>query len=467
MLSKLHYYIIIFFLFIVFQCFSQQGIENLIVNEILISGNKITREKIILRELTFHKEDTILKTEIGDIFLINEENLLNTSLFNYVSIDTIFIKPRFINIAIRIEERWYIWAYPILEHADRNLSNFIKEKDWNRINYGGFLYCQNFRGRNELLKIKVRYGYKEQFAIAYDIPYFDKHQKIGLSFLISHNRQKEIAFNTVANKLAYYKDNNDFVFTSNNASIEYVYRNKLYFRHYLSANYSNSNIIDTIIDLNTNFFDNSINNQEYISLNYTFIYDKRNLIYYPTKGYYTGFNISKNGLGIFNNKQIDYTEVKAEFRKYFSLNKRLFYAFKIKGSKTIGENNSYYLYNALGYSEILRGFEYSVIDGQDYAVFNHSIKWNVLPQKVVNIKAIPFSKLNKIHYSLYTGLFFDSGYVRDTKFILENNFMANQYLYSGGIGFDLVTYYDRVFRLEFSINKFGETGIFIHFTAAI
>ena len=45
--------------------------------------------------------------------------------------------------------------------------------------------------------------------------------------------------------------------------------------------------------------------------------------------------------------------------------------------------------------------------------------------------------------------------------------MANQYLYSGGIGFDLVTYYDRVFRLEFSINKFGETGIFIHFAAAI
>ncbi len=33
----------------------------------------------------------------------------------------------------------------------------------------------------------------------------------------------------------------------------------------------------------------------------------------------------------------------------------------------------------------------------------------------------------------------------------------------GGFGLDIVTYYDLVFGVEFSINRSGDQGFFIHF----
>ena len=44
----------------------------------------------------------------------------------------------------------------------------------------------------------------------------------------------------------------------------------------------------------------------------------------------------------------------------------------------------------------------------------------------------------------------------------DNNSLVNDFLYSTGIGFDLVTYYDQVYRLEFTLNSLGKTGIFLH-----
>jgi hypothetical protein len=43
------------------------------------------------------------------------------------------------------------------------------------------------------------------------------------------------------------------------------------------------------------------------------------------------------------------------------------------------------------------------------------------------------------------------------------NNMSNSFLYGTGVGLDFVTYYDKVFRFEYSVNAKGEGGIFIHF----
>jgi hypothetical protein len=45
--------------------------------------------------------------------------------------------------------------------------------------------------------------------------------------------------------------------------------------------------------------------------------------------------------------------------------------------------------------------------------------------------------------------------------------LSGQWLGGGGAGIDLVTYYDRLLRVEYSINRMGETGLFIHFMASI
>ena len=67
---------------------------------------------------------------------------------------------------------------------------------------------------------------------------------------------------------------------------------------------------------------------------------------------------------------------------------------------------------------------------------------------------------------MYLNIFSDIAYVEDNQFQL-NNSLSNELLFGSGIGLDLVTYYDKVLRLEYSMNKMKETGFFVHFIAPI
>ena len=42
--------------------------------------------------------------------------------------------------------------------------------------------------------------------------------------------------------------------------------------------------------------------------------------------------------------------------------------------------------------------------------------------------------------------------------------LANTFLWSSGVSLDYVTYYDKLLRIEFSINHLGEKGVFLHFS---
>src|SRR5687767_3239840 len=98
--------------------------QSVTIRSIELYGLRRTKEKIVLRELTFTTGDSILQTEIGDVFERNQNNLLNLGLFNEVDLnikewDT---EKREIDIVIEFSESWYIYAVPIAEIADRNFN---------------------------------------------------------------------------------------------------------------------------------------------------------------------------------------------------------------------------------------------------------------------------------------------------------------------------------------------------------
>ncbi|HOP04917.1 MAG TPA: POTRA domain-containing protein, partial [Tenuifilaceae bacterium] len=45
-----------------------------IVSKITISGNRITKDRVILRELTFSVNDTLFSSQIHDVLAQNKEN---------------------------------------------------------------------------------------------------------------------------------------------------------------------------------------------------------------------------------------------------------------------------------------------------------------------------------------------------------------------------------------------------------
>jgi len=104
------------------------------------------------------------------------------------------------------------------------------------------------------------------------------------------------------------------------------------------------------------------------------------------------------------------------------------------------------------------------MDGQAFALLKTNLKFEILPKKHYHARFIPLTKFATIPYAFYLNLYGDAGYAKDRMFD-EYNPLTNSFQYSYGGGIDFVTYYDMVFRFEYSFNKLGESGFFLHFTS--
>ena len=171
-----------------------------IVNQIIIVGNKTTKQKIILRELEFKSGDTLTNQEFSVAITQSKKNILNTSLFNFAKFDVALIDSVNANVIIQLTERWYVFPLPIFEIDDNNFNTWFRTKDLSRINYGMHLTHYNFRGRKEKLILTAMYGFTERYRIRYEVPYLTASQKLGLAVDISYNRRDEIAYNSFNNE---------------------------------------------------------------------------------------------------------------------------------------------------------------------------------------------------------------------------------------------------------------------------
>ena len=63
--------------------FINNSVSSQEIAEINVIGNKTTKLKIILRELTFKVGDTIFPKDTANHTTNSENNLFNTSLFNF------------------------------------------------------------------------------------------------------------------------------------------------------------------------------------------------------------------------------------------------------------------------------------------------------------------------------------------------------------------------------------------------
>ena len=79
--------------------------EFIIINGIGVIGNKTTKSHIILRELPFSVNDTIARADMEAKLKSAKENILNTSLFNFVRVDTITSANERVNVLISVAER--------------------------------------------------------------------------------------------------------------------------------------------------------------------------------------------------------------------------------------------------------------------------------------------------------------------------------------------------------------------------
>lgn len=451
------------FLLLMFLKTEAQNLDSLFLEKIEISGNKKTKIRVIEREIPIETGDYFSKTYLEEILVKVNNNLKNTGLFNFVNVHLIE-NGELVILKIDLEERWYFWPYPILEHADRNVNAWLSDDPLRKLNYGLSFTQYNFRGRDEILRFKVRLGYKEQFAAEYSSPAFDKNRDFGLNIKAAWFRQHKAPVQTIKNDLLFFEDENNFVKTYSDYEIGLTYRPEIYLKSYLTVGYNTMNVSDELLLQNQNYSFSENTNTDFFKVRYTFIFDKRDYIYFPTNGY--SFRISGENKFFPNQLSQKYLfELITDARVFTKISNRVFLANGLVAKKSLNKPQPYFMKEGFGFEYNLRGYEYYVIDGNNFSLNSNSLYYNILPMKIREFSFIPFDKFRKIHYSLYANLFFDTGMVFD-KYAVDDS-MLNEFLYSFGAGMNLVTYYDRVFRIDFSVNKKLEPGIYIHFVSPI
>ena len=468
--QTLKFSLLLFFLFkLCILSFSQVDTSKInVVKEIKIIGNKTTKENIIIREIPFKIGDTILVANIKQVLARTESNLLNTLLFNFVTVEPVYFNETLISIYITVEERWYWWPIPIFNVEEANFNTWWVNKDRDKINYGLFMAKENFRGRKETIMFKLQGGYTEEVGVKYVIPYINKNKTNGLSLRFSYSRNHEANYNITNNNIDFYRSDSLYVKKEIQTNIGYELRPKLYNKHIFQIEYTNIHVVDSVVLLNNDYLSNKRSAMEFFSLYYAFKRDKRNFKSYPTTGYYYDFSVNKDGLGLLN-QQLNSLFFTSQLRKYWQISNRFFGAASIKAKLTPKES-PYYFYNTLGFNnDFVRGYELYAIGGAHFGIVKTQLKYALVKNKVFKIQsahADKFSKFNKIPLEIYLGTYFDSGYF-DSTINNKNNSLMNTALYGGGVSIDFVSYYDAVFRLEYSINKLNQTGLYLHFIAPI
>jgi outer membrane protein assembly factor BamA len=457
---------------------------KVIVDTILLNGNKLTKSAIIRRELSFREGDTITATQLNDELIRSKQNLLNTSLFNFVTfflrnprdlnadfaIDTSHVSDGYCHCVVRVDlrERWYLWPQPIIQIFEQNINTWAQHPTLDRLSYGLYLSRYNVFGKKQILTITLRMGYAEQYGVSYTIPYIDKKQRGGLTFSGYYTRTHEVPYASFDNKYLFYRDDHFRVREEINARAGYSYRLGIYTTLTFEVRYNRAQISDTLLRLTDNYLFGNRAVMEYLALNLSYILDHRDSKPFPLKGYYISSSLTKTGLGILSNEKVDLWQLGLNLRRYWQLSGRLYAGVAFKGRLYSNANVPFYLQNTLGYRDYVRGYEYYVMQGQSFSLLKNEVRYEIVKPHVKKIAFLPLEKFNTFHYALYAGVFADLGYLQNNDNpVMNMNTLCNALLFGYGAGVDLVTYYDVVLRVEYAFNRNGENGLFFHLNSPL
>ena len=446
-------YVLFFFLSIAF-AFSAQA--QITIRSITIQGNNKTKNYIIQRELPYRIGSIVSADSLEAMNTLAQHQLVNTSLFNEVKLEAIMVDSTTADVLIHVKERWYLFPIPYFRWVDRNFSQWWNQQNRSleRVNYGLNFRQSNFSGNNDRLVIGLITGYTQQAIVRYQIPFIDKKLQWGIGAGVQYYTQKEINYNTIADKQVFYKSN-QILRDGFRANANLTYRPSLFERYNFQLGLGEENIANEAFLKAPQLLPNFSTSMRY--LDFTIGYAKTKFDYnaYPTKGASVDIAWYQR---LANNAPLS----SFQWRNIWahSFNKTNFIFTETNTQIKFLPNQNYLDQKLLGYGNLqMSGLEYYVVDGNAASVgkfsFHHNIGTITLRNPVTK-KFLP-----EVKYHFWLKLFTQLGYVYSEK-ALNQNKLTNTLLRTAGIGVDIISIYDFVFKIDYSVNQLGDKGLYLH-----
>ncbi|MBC8109608.1 MAG: BamA/TamA family outer membrane protein [Verrucomicrobia bacterium] len=461
--------------------FAQETKAFVVIDSIKLEGNKNTRHFVIIRELDIKLGDTIPLSCRDSLFISNRNRILNTQLFHTAELCLQYKDSLRANLLVKVRERWYIFPNIIFELADRNFNEwwYNRNHDLRRTNYGLRFTHKNMWGRAELLRLTVQSGFTRRYDFSYDIPYIDRTLKNGLSFSAAYSENKQAAFRsgtiepvgeTRNNVLEFYPKTLDeaqqIQRTRFESGITYTRRSKFYLSHNLEFGYRYNTISNELALRNPDYFLNGRTIQQYFYLAFNVTFDKRDIQAYPLNGDIFSFNASR--LGLRKSDDIDIFSVSANYAMYRPLGKKYYWSAGLQARYSTPGLQPYANFRAMGFGlTYVRGYDLYVIDGNHFGLAKFTLKREIIKFEKSFPKLIPIPEFQTIPFNIYLKTYFDTGYVVDQTNNVYNSRLANRWIYGGGGGIDIVTFYNLVIGLDYTVNRENERRFFFRLTRDI
>lgn len=429
------------------------------INKIIISGNKKTKESIILREIPLKEGEAYPLSVLVKRFEDARRQLMNTALFHNVVVAAKDFEGNNLNVAVDLKERWYLFPFPYFKPVDRNLNQWLVEQkaSLSRVNYGVKLLYGNATGRNDKLKFYLYGGYTKQFSIGYDRLYFDKQMKWGIKVFTAIGKNREINYNTISDKQAFLKNNDEYLRNFFNTQLELTHRKAINTRHSFGIGYTFEKIHDTVARLNPKYFNDGRKQVSFPEVFYKMTFYDVDYIPFPTKGYGAQLFLTKKGFG----GPVNMWQLSARGLASWHLSPKTFFSLETYGSIKLPFNQPYFNQRFLGYGDIfMQGYEYFVVDGVAGGYVKATVSKEIFN---FNLRIPPLKKGKEAQYipfRIFAKIFGNSGYVYNKH--EGENILSNQMLRSGGVGIDILSFYDITFKLEWAFNQLGQNGLFLH-----
>lgn len=456
----------IYFLFLLFiscNAFSQ-SVDYFIINDIILDGNKRTKNIVIYNELDLLPGDTVFLSEFPTRKLVNEKRLLSTALFTGVEINikNWNVTEHVGDIQVIMQENWYIYPSLIFELADRNFNVWWTDqnRDFSRVNYGLGLDHINLLGRKDKVKLKVQHGYTRKYEIKYNYPYLSRYW--GAFGEIFYANQKELGYKTENNKPIFRMlDDERILLQRFRTGLGVNHRPDLFNFHDLKLEFHSNSVDEFVADeLNPSYFLNGSKDIQYFAFRYNYVHDRRIFNLYPEGGFLIALSVVKEGLGVFGD--FNNLSISGGIEKYYKLSKNWIWAGRIKAKTNLLRNQIPFANNqGLGYgNDVVRGYELYVVDGTDFVLTKTSLRYKLFERNKSWGKYMALRQFKRMNFRVFFRLNLDFGYVNEPTYKITNS-LNNRFLVGYGPAFDILLYHTYIMSFEYSINHLGEKGLYI------
>lgn len=428
------------------------------IRSISVSGNKVTKEPIVFREVVLASGQTYHNADLEKRIRQTREQLMNTALFVTVDVQKVPAGNGFIDINIAVSERWYLFPLPYFKVVDRNWNVWVNEykASLDRTLFGVKIAHNNTTGRNDKMNVWIIGGYTQQVEFKYQLPYVDKKMEKGFTVGMSYGRNREINYATDSNKqqfLSLSRFGRDYI----KAEATFSYRKGSQKRFYLRSVFGWEKIDTAFFNLNPKYLNGRLS-ATYLDVMANYQYFNVDYIPFPLRGWmidvYATHRFSK-ALGM--------TQIGGRALATWEFLPKTYINFQSVVALSTPRNQPYYNTRMMGYGSMyMQGLEYNVVDGTFGVMGRTTLRKKLFtatfkgPEKWKTYSRIPFTFYLKGYGNL--------GYVYHEN-PGKTNFMNNRLLRTAGMGLEIATIYDAVLKLEYSFNQFGQSGFFLH-TAA-